>query len=109
MHEHHEHEEEPETFAAFLQETDPSLAEWARRVQSSEDVRLAINYGELHALYNLGEIGRRYMEEPPLVDIMAIWAAGYLALIRRRDACRFRRLLERSRAETDERNEGGPS
>ena len=62
------------------------------------DIRLAIAYDQLSALWEPDEIARRYEMGPPLVDITTEWVAGYFTLARRRDAVRFRSMLERPRA-----------
>lgn len=100
-------EPDPKTLAGFIECTDKSLAAWARRVESTEDIRMALAYGKLVALYEMNQIADRYDEDPRFMTVATAWAAGTLALIPRRDASRFRRMLERARAESPETYEGG--
>lgn len=100
-------EPDPTTPVGFIAYTDRALAAWADRVESTEDLRMAIAYGQLLALFELGAIADRFEGPKPFVDIAELWAAGYLARASRRDAVRFPRMIERARAESPETHEGG--
>ncbi len=101
MHEH----EEGHTFARFLEFTDPAVAEWSRRVSMTDDILMALAMGRLEAFHQMGQIADQYSEDPRFMTVATAWVAGYLALARRRNSCRFRPLLERARTTSTEEME----
>lgn len=89
------------SFLAFVRDTDPSLFAWQQSAESNEDIRLAMAYGEICAMYKLFEYDR---ESPGLMLRYGVgrFLAEYHALRRRRDSMRFVRAIVRARATNDE-------
>jgi hypothetical protein len=88
-------EDEEISFMAFLEMADPAVHAWSQRATMTDDIRMATFYGELRAIYELGDIALHHNSEAGMAHVVGQFMAGRAALRRRRDSFRFVRALER--------------
>jgi len=90
-----------DSFLAFVRNTDPSLFESMRRVETVDDRTLLHAIGELSTAFEMEKLEH---ETPGITlrEALRLWTEGYHALARRRDSFRLVRALARERATNPE-------
>ncbi len=111
MHEH-EPEGDPGCFWTFVRDQDPVVHSFANRPHHSPEEHrawlLGMACGRLDAVWALALLH----DDRGITDLeraLDLYFAGLKSMLRGRSPRDFHEALERARAETDERNAGGPS